>query len=137
MIQMGLHLLTDAFETENEFLRDNDALLPLLKYDLAHTLIQLLGTQKLKIFAATNRVCFLLFEALRPHLKFQMETYFIKLSQIISSSNSHPTQFQQQKIEQQNGGNKASNNNNSSNYELRELALEALVDMWRLPNLVS
>jgi golgi-specific brefeldin A-resistance guanine nucleotide exchange factor 1 len=152
MIQMGLHLLTVAFETGNEFLRENDALLPLLKDDLAHTLLQLLGTQKLKIFAATNRVCLLLFEALRPHLKFvffilkvfifklifrfQMEAYFIKLSQIISSSNGHPTQLQQQKIEQQNGGNRTSNNI-ASNYELKELALEALVDMWRLPNLVS
>jgi len=67
-----------------------------------------------------------------------MEAYFIKLSQIISS-NAHPTQLQQQKIiEQQNGGGRTTNNNNiTSSYELRELALEALVDMWRLPNLVS
>uniref|UniRef100_A0A1I8BSE2 Sec7_N domain-containing protein n=1 Tax=Meloidogyne hapla TaxID=6305 RepID=A0A1I8BSE2_MELHA len=70
MILMGLHLLTVAFETGNEFLRENDSVLPLLKDELAHTLLQLLGTQKLKIFAATNRVCFLLFETLRPHLKF-------------------------------------------------------------------
>nr|CAD2201037.1 unnamed protein product [Meloidogyne enterolobii] len=138
MILMGLHLLTVAFETGNEFLRENDSILPLLEDELSHTLLQLLGTQKLKIFAATNRVCFLLFETLRPHLKFQMEAYFIKLSQIISS-NAHPTQLQQQKIiEQQNGGGRTTNNNNiTSSYELRELALEALVDMWRLPNLVS
>lgn len=69
MIQMGLNLLTVAFETGNEFLRESDIILPLLKDDLAHTLLQLLGTQKLKIFAATNRVCFLLFESIRPHLK--------------------------------------------------------------------
>jgi len=66
---MGLHLLTVAFETGNEFLRENDSILPLLEDELSHTLLQLLGTQKLKIFAATNRVCFLLFETLRPHLK--------------------------------------------------------------------
>uniref|UniRef100_A0A1I8BTL6 SEC7 domain-containing protein n=1 Tax=Meloidogyne hapla TaxID=6305 RepID=A0A1I8BTL6_MELHA len=135
MILMGLHLLTVAFETGNEFLRENDSLLPLLKDELAHTLLQLLGTQKLKIFAATNRVCFLLFETLRPHLKFQMEAYFIKLSQIISSSN--PTQLQQQKLVEQQNGKTTISNNFTSSYELRELALEALVDMWRLPNLVS
>lgn len=70
MIQMGLHLLTVSFETGNEFLRESDSLLLLLKDDLAHTLLQLLDTQKLQIFTAANRVCFLLFDVLRPHMKY-------------------------------------------------------------------
>lgn len=70
MIQMGLHLLTVSFETGNEFLRESDSLLLLLKDDLPHTLLQLLDTQKLQIFTAANRVCFLLFDVLRPHMKY-------------------------------------------------------------------
>lgn len=64
-----------------------------------------------------------------------MEAYFIKLSQIISSSTGHSSLLQNQKIiDQQNG---KITNNVITNYELKELALEALADMWRLPNLVS
>lgn len=69
MILMGLHLLTVSFETGDDFLRSTDSLHPLLRDDLSHTLLQLLGTQKLPIFAAANRVCFLLLQAFRPQLK--------------------------------------------------------------------
>uniref|UniRef100_A0A914HUN0 SEC7 domain-containing protein n=1 Tax=Globodera rostochiensis TaxID=31243 RepID=A0A914HUN0_GLORO len=130
MILMGLHLLTVAFETGDDFLRSTISLHTLLKDELSHTLLQLLGTQKLPIFAAANRVCFLLLQTLRPQLKFQMESYFLKLGQLIS-------------IEQ--SAESASISSAGSplaakaavSYELRELALEALVDMWRLSGLVA
>ena len=130
MIQMGLHLLIVAFETGNELLRESDSLLPLLKDDLAHTLLQMLSTQKLQIFSAANRVCFLLFEAIRPHMKFQMESYFLKLAQLVSHESQQPP------VEPNTTAAKVAAAAAAS-YELRELALEALVDMWRLPGLVS
>lgn len=53
-----------------------------------------------------------------------MESYFLKLLQLVSN--------EQQQIDPN-----ASAAKLAANYELRELALEALVDMWRLPGLVS
>uniref|UniRef100_A0A914RF39 Mon2/Sec7/BIG1-like HUS domain-containing protein n=1 Tax=Parascaris equorum TaxID=6256 RepID=A0A914RF39_PAREQ len=73
----------------------------------------LLDTEKLPVFAATNRVCFLLFEALRTSLKFQMESYFNKLKSIVTSEQSRIS------------------------YEQKEMALESIVELWRIPGLVT
>lgn len=53
-----------------------------------------------------------------------MESYFLKLAQLISHD--------QQQIDPNASAAKV-----AASYELRELALEALVDMWRLPGLVA
>ena len=53
-----------------------------------------------------------------------MESYFLKLLQLIAN-------------EQQQADPAASAAKVAANYELKELALEALVDMWRLPGLVA
>ncbi|KAL3091715.1 hypothetical protein niasHT_024297 [Heterodera trifolii] len=130
MILMGLHLLTVAFETGDDFLRTTASLHALLKDELSHTLLQLLSTQKLPIFAAANRVCFLLLQTLRPQLKFQMESYFLKLGQLIS------TEQLAESVSISSAGSPLAAKA-AVCYELRELALEALVDMWRLPGLVA
>lgn len=46
---------------------------------------QLMSVERLTVFAAALRVSFLLFEALRTHLKFQLEVCFtLLLSMLIS-----------------------------------------------------
>uniref|UniRef100_A0A0M3HI45 Sec7_N domain-containing protein n=1 Tax=Ascaris lumbricoides TaxID=6252 RepID=A0A0M3HI45_ASCLU len=85
MILMGLNLLTVALEAGADYLHNYALLMPLVKNELCRALLQLLDTEKLPVFAATNRVCFLLFEALRTSLKFQMESYFNKLKSIVTS----------------------------------------------------
>lgn len=65
------------------------------------------------IFAADLQVCFLLFESLRGHLKFQMEAYLRKLSEIIASDNP------------------------KTPYEMRELALDNILQLWRIPGFVA
>ena len=46
---------------------------------------QLLQADRLSLFAASLRVCFMLFESLRTHLKFQLEMFLQKLTEIIIS----------------------------------------------------
>lgn len=67
----------------------------------------------MSIFAADLQLCFLLFESLRGHLKFQLEAYLKKLSEIIASDNP------------------------KTPYEMRELALDNLLQLWRIPGFVT
>lgn len=64
---------------------DYAVLMPLVRDNLCRSLLQLLDTEKLPVLAATNRVCFLLFESMRNQLKFQLEAYFHKLMAVIRS----------------------------------------------------
>lgn len=75
--------------------------------------MQLLTSERLSIFAADLQLCFLLFESLRGHLKFQLEGYLRKLSEIIASDNP------------------------KTPYEMRELALDNLLQLWRIPGFVT
>lgn len=43
-------------------------------------LVQLLSVERLNLYAASLRVCFLLFESMREHLKFQLEVSFVSIS---------------------------------------------------------
>uniref|UniRef100_A0A0M3K5K3 Mitochondrial inner membrane protease subunit n=1 Tax=Anisakis simplex TaxID=6269 RepID=A0A0M3K5K3_ANISI len=113
MILMGLNLLTVALEAGADYLHNYVLLMPLVKNELCRALLQLLDTEKLPVFASTNRVCFLLFEALRTSLKFQMESYFNKLKSIVTSEQSRIS------------------------YEQKEMALESIVELWRIPGLVT
>ena len=73
--------------------------------------LQLLKNERLTLFAATIRVCFLLFEALRTQLKFQLEAYITKLVEMVVSDNVAD--------------------------EKREMALESVVQLLRVPGLVT
>ncbi|VDO34070.1 unnamed protein product [Brugia timori] len=113
MILMGLNLLTVALEAGADHVRSFSLLMPLVKDELCRSLLQLLDTEKLPVFAATNRLCFLLFEGLRSDLKFQLEMYFLKLQSIVTS--------EQTRI----------------SYEQKEMALESIVQLWRIAGLVT
>lgn len=76
-------------------------------------LLQLLNSERLSIFAADLQVSFLMFEALRTHLKFQLEFYLTKLIDIIVSDSMKIT------------------------YEHKELALDNILQLWRIPGFVT
>ena len=59
--------------------------------------VQLLNTERLSIFAADLQVSFLLFEALRTHLKFQLEFYLTRVIDIIISDSPKIT-YEQKEI---------------------------------------
>ncbi|XP_030308769.1 Golgi-specific brefeldin A-resistance guanine nucleotide exchange factor 1 isoform X1 [Calypte anna] len=111
MIHMGLQLLTVALEAAP--IANCQSLLGLVKEELCRHLFQLLSVERLNLYAASLRVCFLLFESMREHLKFQLEMYIKKLMEIITVENPKMP------------------------YEMKEMALEAIVQLWRIPSFVT
>ncbi|XP_075278883.1 Golgi-specific brefeldin A-resistance guanine nucleotide exchange factor 1 isoform X2 [Opisthocomus hoazin] len=111
MIHMGLQLLTVALESAP--VANCQSLLGLVKEELCRHLFQLLSVERLNLYAASLRVCFLLFESMREHLKFQLEMYIKKLMEIITVENPKMP------------------------YEMKEMALEAIVQLWRIPSFVT
>ncbi|XP_010789362.1 golgi-specific brefeldin A-resistance guanine nucleotide exchange factor 1-like [Notothenia coriiceps] len=111
MMHMGLQLLTVALESAQ--FTNYQSLLGLVKDELCRHLFQLLSVDRMNLYASSIRVCFLLFESMRVHLKFQLEMYLKKLMDIITSENMKMP------------------------YELKEMALEALVQLWRIPSFVT
>ncbi|XP_067995850.1 Golgi-specific brefeldin A-resistance guanine nucleotide exchange factor 1 isoform X5 [Melanerpes formicivorus] len=111
MIHMGLQLLTVALESAS--IASCQSLLGLVKEELCRHLFQLLSVERLNLYAASLRVCFLLFESMREHLKFQLEMYVKKLMEIITVENPKMP------------------------YEMKEMALEAIVQLWRIPSFVT
>ncbi|XP_028936567.1 Golgi-specific brefeldin A-resistance guanine nucleotide exchange factor 1 isoform X2 [Ornithorhynchus anatinus] len=111
MIHMGLQLLTVALESAP--VAQCQTLLGLVKDEMCRHLFQLLSVERLNLYAASLRVCFLLFESMREHLKFQMEMYIKKLMEIITVENPKMP------------------------YEMKEMALEAVVQLWRIPSFVT
>lgn len=111
MIHMGLQLLTVALESAP--VANCQSLLGLVKDELCRHLFQLLSVERLNLYAASLRVCFLLFESMREHLKFQLEMYIKKLMEIITVENPKMP------------------------YEMKEMALEAIVQLWRIPSFVT
>uniref|UniRef100_A0A6Q2WQA5 SEC7 domain-containing protein n=1 Tax=Esox lucius TaxID=8010 RepID=A0A6Q2WQA5_ESOLU len=111
MMHMGLQLLTVALEAAH--IAPYQSLLCLVKDELCRHLFQLLTVDRLNLYAASLRACFLLFESMREHLKFQLEMYLKKLMDIITSENLKMP------------------------YEMKEMALEALVQLLRIPSFVT
>uniref|UniRef100_A0A671UH38 Golgi-specific brefeldin A-resistance guanine nucleotide exchange factor 1 n=1 Tax=Sparus aurata TaxID=8175 RepID=A0A671UH38_SPAAU len=111
MMHMGLQLLTVALESGH--IANYQSLLGLVKDELCRHLFQLLSLERMNLYASSIRVCFLLFESMRMHLKFQLEMYLKKLMDIITSENIKMP------------------------YEMKEMALEALVQLWRIPSFVT
>ncbi|XP_055542001.1 Golgi-specific brefeldin A-resistance guanine nucleotide exchange factor 1 isoform X2 [Wyeomyia smithii] len=113
MIHMGLTLLTVTFEVGADSIGKYDSLLAIVRDDLCKNLFALLATERISIFAADLQLCFLLFESLRSQLKFQLEYYLTKLADLIVNENPRIL------------------------YEARELALDNLLQLWRIPGFAA
>ncbi|XP_075072737.1 Golgi-specific brefeldin A-resistance guanine nucleotide exchange factor 1 isoform X7 [Mixophyes fleayi] len=111
MIHMGLQLITVALESAP--IANYVSLLGLVKDELCRHLFQLLSAERLNLYTTSLRACFLLFESMREHLKFQLEMYIKKLMDIITIENPKMP------------------------YEMKEMALEAIVQLWRIPSFVT
>ncbi|XP_052743243.1 Golgi-specific brefeldin A-resistance guanine nucleotide exchange factor 1 isoform X2 [Bicyclus anynana] len=116
MVHLGLSLVGTALEVGADQLAQYPSLLYLVQDPLCRNLLSLLDTEKITIFALDLQLWFLLFEALRVHLKYQMEAFFKKIIEIISADTT------------------------KSIYELKEIhhiALENLSQMFRIPGLCT
>jgi brefeldin A-resistance guanine nucleotide exchange factor 1 len=113
MVHMGLSLLIVALETASDQISCYSSMLYLVKDELSRNVTVLLQSERLSIFAASLRLSFLLFEAMRSHLKLQLENYLLRLCDIITSDSLKIT------------------------YDHREIALDLIVQLWRIPGLVT
>ncbi|KAL1421274.1 hypothetical protein MTO96_023245 [Rhipicephalus appendiculatus] len=113
MIHSGLNLLAVALESGADHISSFPSLLGLVKDDVCRNLLMLLNSSRLSIFVSSLRVSFLLFEALRTHLKFQLEMYLTKLMDLILSESTTVTRDQ------------------------KELSVEAVLQFWRIPGLIT
>ncbi|XP_014241483.1 Golgi-specific brefeldin A-resistance guanine nucleotide exchange factor 1 [Cimex lectularius] len=113
MIHMGLTLIMIALEVGADNIAKYPSLMVIVKDDICRNLFSLLNSERLAVFASVLQICFLLFESLRTHLKYQLEHYLLKLIEIIVSDSV------------------------KASYEHREIALESLVQLWRIPGLVT
>ena len=114
MIKTGLSLIMVALEVARDTISDIPELLDIVKNDMSKNLFQLLSCDKLSLVSASLRVSLLLFESLRPHLKYQQEEYLKKMIEIIKDDQ-----------------------NPNHTYELKELLLENLVQFFHLPGMAT
>ncbi|TPP61169.1 Golgi-specific brefeldin A-resistance guanine nucleotide exchange factor 1 [Fasciola gigantica] len=113
IISVSLGLVTIALETGADAISNCPSLLQLVQGDLTKHLLLLLYSDRVWQFAATLRVCFMLFESMRKHLKLQMEVYLQRLTAICSPDNE------------------------STSYERREVALDSVVRLFLVPGLAT
>ncbi|XP_035213232.1 Golgi-specific brefeldin A-resistance guanine nucleotide exchange factor 1-like isoform X2 [Stegodyphus dumicola] len=113
MIQVGLNLLTVALEAGADNLGRFASFLSLIRDETCRNLFALMQIERLTVFAAALRVSFLLFEALRTHLKFQLEMFLKTLMEMIVSETVRIS------------------------YEQREISLDCIAQLWRIPGLVT
>lgn len=113
MIHVGLRLLTIAVETAADVIAAVPSLQTLIQDETCRSLFSLLNSDRLSVVAAACRLCFLLFESARTRLKFQLETYLLKLMEIVAHESPKVA------------------------YERRLVALEAIAQLCRTPGLVT
>ncbi|KRZ45985.1 Golgi-specific brefeldin A-resistance guanine nucleotide exchange factor 1 [Trichinella pseudospiralis] len=137
MIELGLNLLTVALEVGVDQLWKFSLMLPLVQNDLCRHLISLLQATKVSLLSSALRVGFLLFESLRCHLKLQLEMYLCKLMELATAAEVLPTPTSATVQSGSALSSRTSTLSNTVRLELRELALEALVQLWRVPGLIT
>ncbi|CAF1390661.1 unnamed protein product [Adineta ricciae] len=111
MMTVGLNLLTVALEVGADHIANYPLLLSIVKDSLCRNLLSMLSCNRIQLFSASLRVSFLIFESLRTHLKYQFEFFLTRLMELIVSEQSKIT------------------------YEQKEIALETIVQLLRIPGL--
>ncbi len=112
-INIGLSLITTALEVGVTSIGRFPSLLAMVQDNLCRSLISLLATERIGTFAATIRCCYLVFSVLKCKLKLQLESFLTKISEIISNEGIRVSQ------------------------EQKELSIEFLVQLYKLPGFVT
>lgn len=99
MINTGLNLLIIALESSVPAIAKKPSILHLIGSELCFYLIQLLqASRPLTSFALSLRLSFLVFTSLRPCLKYQVEAFFIRLKEIVTTQNA-PIEYRELSLE--------------------------------------
>ena len=112
-LQIGLNLVSCALEVGVDSLAMFPSLLALTQDEICRNLVSLLSSERIAVFSSALRCCFLLFDSLRSHLKLQLEHFLLKLADTIATESARVS------------------------YEQKELSLEALVQLYKLPGFVT
>jgi brefeldin A-resistance guanine nucleotide exchange factor 1 len=91
-----------------------ESLLDLVKDDLTRNLVLLLNSERVATFSATLWISYLVFATQRHHLKYQMEIFLNKLIELVSSEN-----------------------NPKITYEHKELVLDMIVRLYKMPSFIT
>lgn len=145
MISLGLALLTVAFEIGADSIGRYETLMVLVRDDMCRCLFALLTTERLSIFANTQQVCLLLFESQRTQLKFQLQHYLCRLLEIVAPDSVSGTTTVNVSANSSSAITTSNNNSAGSSasaalkvsYEHREIALDTILQLWRIPGFVT
>lgn len=97
----------------------------------------------MNLYASSIRVCFLLFESMRVHLKFQLEVavlidphschsaFIVLVPEDLMAMSLFAQMYLKKLIDI------ITSENIKMPYEMKEVALEALVQLWRIPSFVT
>ncbi|XP_040581498.1 Golgi-specific brefeldin A-resistance guanine nucleotide exchange factor 1 [Lepeophtheirus salmonis] len=113
MIEVALSLLATALEIGAKDIEKFESLLNLVKNDLSKYVTRLISSESRGIFSSNLRIAFLIFSFFRRHLKFQLEVFFQKLMDVITSESIKVV------------------------YEHKESALDLVVRLYRLPGFIT
>lgn len=113
MIQIALSLLSSALETGAEHIHKFESLLELVKDDLCKNLVALLSAERVSTFAAALWISYIIIVTQRKHIKHQLEIFLMRLIDLVSSESQRVT------------------------YEHKELVLEMIVRLYKIPGFVS
>ncbi|KAL3311845.1 hypothetical protein Ciccas_009569 [Cichlidogyrus casuarinus] len=109
VILTALNLITVALETGADAVARSPFLMDLVKARLSKFLVFLLSTERAGTLTAVCRTAFLLFESIRTQLKLQLEAFLRRLVELVSHDNVKTPP------------------------ELKEIGLDALIQLFALP----
>ena len=110
-VELGCRLVRTAFETAGANIGDHPPLVKVIQGELCKHLLQNSQTTNPMILSLTLRIVFDLFNAVKKHLKVQLEVFFTSIHMRIGGSEGSP-------------------------YEARELVLESLVEFCNDTSLI-
>lgn len=129
MIHLGLKLLLIAVESDMEAIAMHPPLQAIFKNELVKNLIALLSYNSPNnngsiILLTVLRILFIIFDSMRMDMKYQLEVFITRLMEIIGDGQQNPININQ-------------NQQSRWMYEQRELALDYLTQLWKLPTFVT
>jgi len=132
MIHLGLKLLLVAVESDMESISVHPSLNAIFKNELVKNLIALLSWSSPNnngtvILLIVMRILFIIFENMRGDMKYQLEVFITRIMEMIGDG-------------QQPQGPPTQNQNSQQQrwtYEQKEIALDYLIQLWKLPTFVT
>ncbi|ODN01253.1 Golgi-specific brefeldin A-resistance guanine nucleotide exchange factor 1 [Orchesella cincta] len=128
MVHLGLKLLLVAVESDMEGISKHPQLCAIVRNEFVKNLIALLSWQNTNTVILLNvmRILFIIFETMRSSMKYQLEIFLSKVMELIGDG------------QQLQGPLPVQNQNQPNwNYEQRDIALDYLIQLWKLPTLVT